>query len=108
MELNNISIEYDFSKREYIFDDIRFQAPIFQATCTIKKNSDIFVCTGEAANTKKQAKHNESEKMLIILKTKYEFSDKKIPDDNNHGRFVLYKWTNSCERCYSRYHVTEF
>ena len=53
MELNNLSIEYNFSQPEYIFDDISFQVPEFQATCTIKKDSDIFVCTGEAASTKK-------------------------------------------------------
>ena len=102
MELNNLTIEYDFSIPKYIFDNTYFQTPRFQATCTIKKDSDIFVCTGEPANTKKQAKHNTSGKMLIILKTKYEYSDEKIPDENNHERVVLYKWTNSCERCYSR------
>ena len=78
MELNNLSIEYNFSQPEYIFDDIIFQVPEFQAACTIKKDSDIFVCTGEAAGTKKQAKHNASGKMLLILKTKYKFSDEKI------------------------------
>ena len=108
MELNNLSIEYNFSIPEYIFDDICFQTPGFQATCTIKKDSDISVYTREPANTIKQAKHNASGKMLIILKIKYEFSNEKIPYDNNHERIVLYKWTNSCEKCYSRYHVTEF
>ena len=108
MELNNLSTEYNFSQLEYIFDNIGFQIPKFQATCTIKKDSDIFVCTGEAASTKKQAKHNASGKVLLILKTKYEFSDEKVPDKNNHERIVLYKWTNSCEKCYSRYHVAEF
>ena len=68
----------------------------------------LFVCTEDAANTKKQAKHNTSEKMYTILKNKYEFNDENIPDDNNHERVVLYKWTNSCERCYSRYRVAEF
>ena len=62
MELNNSRIEYDFSKPEYIFEDISFQTPRFQTTCTIEENSDIFVCTEEVANTKKQAKHNASEK----------------------------------------------
>ena len=108
MELNNISIEYDFSKPKYTFENIGFQTPRFQATCTIEKNSDIFVCTGDTANTKKQAKHDVSGKMYLLLRRKYGFSDETTPHDYNHKRIVLYKPTNSCERCYSRYHVTEF
>ena len=58
---------------------------------------------GDAVNNENQSKHKASEKMYLILKGKYEFSDEEIPDDNNHERIVLYKWTNSCERFFCRY-----
>ena len=56
MQLNNISIDYDFSNPEYIFDNIGFQTPRFQATCSIKKTSDLYIynvaefCTGPKPN----------------------------------------------------------
>ena len=75
--LNEISIEYDFSKPLYIVKLLgkHQELPPFQATCEIFKNKITSSCIGEPAPQKKSAKQNVATKILEMLSTRYVFLD---------------------------------
>ena len=56
--VNEISVEYDFSKPSYIVELLgkHQELPPFQATCEIFENKIIFSCIGEPDPQKRLAK----------------------------------------------------
>ena len=96
--LNEISIEYDFSEPSYIVKSLGLQQEL-------------------PASQKKLAKQNVAAKVLETLSTKYVFLEEKLEKclvteskfltiSNKNGRKALQKWTNACERCFQRGHLT--
>ena len=85
--------------------------PIFVATCGIQKGLNTYISTGENSKTKKEAKHNSARKLLEFLYKDYLFSEQREPEndlkitvENDSEKIILYKWTDTCERCYQRGH----
>ena len=90
------------------------ELPSFKGKCSTMKNNYKYVHVGKPTRIKKEAKQNSARKIVETISNYYIFCKEKInenPVDEAQNNVIydsdffntktkLYKWTNSCEKCY--------
>ncbi|XP_051155709.1 uncharacterized protein LOC127290372 [Leptopilina boulardi] len=119
-ELEEIAIEYDFTKPTYVIEKVTGPPNCRRYTvkCTLKdlNNGNTFVTLAENERKIRDAKHTAAYKILKQLDDTYYFCEEESSSLNVKTyvmcleqptilKLKLYKWTKSCESCYERGHI---